>query len=276
MRICSLVCALFLAFPVAAAAGAATGTLDAFVLERNGTREDAARLQGGNDTVDTCLATPSHLICVQARNIPNSRNNHTVQQAALKIQAHQVKHRLYGYCFAFLKNMQLQNNAAALATYIKGLDGNMPEFVLKGLETASYADGDRITTVASVPHVQSLRNMEKTVQTRAFSEKYCENLFPEAKKQYLAGNYGAALVILKELHDLQWANAEAYILASHAFLKTGNTDDALKIAGEVLSLLAPQLTPELAERLGDIFLECGRDREAQQAFNIALESYNNP
>lgn len=271
MRICRLFScglALLCAFLVVAPAGAATGELEAFVLERNGTREDLARLRG--HSVDTCLSTPSHLLCVQTQNVPKSHGNPTVQQASLKILAHKVKRSLYAYCFSFVKNTGLRNSAAALDTYIRAADGALPDLTLKGLETVSFAEGDNITAAAAVPLKQSVSSMERNILTKPFADRYCEHLLPKAKAEYHAGQYAEALVSLKEMHDLRWANAEAYILAAHAFLKIGNTADALKIALEVLALLTAQLTPDLAEHLGNIFLELGRDREAEQAYGIAL------
>lgn len=274
MRICKLICCNALSCILLAATpfGVAAREFEDFILFRNGTEEKLIQLKSHKENIDDCFTTKSHLICVKSRNIPNSHNNPTVQNASIKILLHQIKKNIYMYSLKSINNLQLNNKPVAIDTYINLINANNKKFSLVGIESSNVVDEDLILAFASVQYKKFIKEIEESIHSKEFINEYCINQFIIAKKLYESGNYNNSLTILKELHDLKWANAEAYILASDVFLKTGNPADALKIAKEVLSDLSSQLSSELAENLGDIFLELGKDIEAEHAFNLALSA----
>ncbi|MBQ9363395.1 MAG: tetratricopeptide repeat protein [Bacteroidaceae bacterium] len=253
---------------------AATWSLENFVLHHNGTEDDIARIHSQNNVSEICFKTSSHLICIKSRIIPNSNKNKEVRHASLKILSHQVKHLLYTEMIKSVNQTKLQNRNAVLGTYIYGIERNNNNYILSNIENANFYDGDKIISVVSVPYTQAVSVVKKILDSSFFSIDYCKKLFPKAKLLYKDNKYNEALVLLKEIHDLKWANAEAYVMAADSFLKIGNLNDSLKIANEVLSELKLQLTPDIAENLGDIFLELGKIDEAEESFKLALTLLN--
>lgn len=252
-------------------AGAAQAGLTDFLRQRNAQDAEIQSLLAATEDRQSCFRSKSHLICVCAKKV--NKSDSRVELAVFKSLLVQARYQLARTVSKFIPETLYRNADAAASNFCEQVKGENANYKLAGVESSTFKDGVQLFAVATIPLQGLPVNIEAISRSKQFSRDYCAYLFPRAKSRYEAGDYQGALEILKEAHDLQWARADAYIMAAHSFVMIGENEEASKIATEVLALLQPQLTSGLAEDLGNILLGLGKDEEAKQAFDIAISRF---
>ncbi len=276
MPICKL-CALFCVsalFLMAVPCGAAHEELKTFILQHNGDLETATAIADTRRAEKGCFKTASHLVCVETRRHIGARENARAIQAILQGMALHVKNSLYTTLLHAIKPNGFKNPDAARQTYFIGVKNGNTAYLLQGIEFLTFHRDGWFAAIASVPYASSVTAMEKTCNMPFFSKDYCTFLLPRARDLFDREYYSQSLVILKELHDLKCVGADAYILASRAFIETGQHGEAQNIAREILSDLESQLTSPQAEQLGEIFMTLQCHDAAETAYAIAIKKFN--
>lgn len=272
MQICNTVYSLTFLLLVSVPCRADTSHLAKFILERNGTMAQCQQISDSNNLA-RCITTTSHLICVEKRAYPNLETNPIARQGLLQGLALRVKHELYE---ALLKNIQvdnLQNAGAAKSAYIAGIEAGRSNYALKGVEFSTWFVNGICDAVASMPIVSTMPVIQHKIQEPFFINDYCQYLYPKAKELIREKNWHEALEILKELHDLKFANIDAYLLATQAFIEDKQPLEAQKIAMELLNDFKDKLSSSQAEQLGDFLLECNNPDDAEKAYQLAMQKF---
>lgn len=242
--------------------------ISSFVLARNGSKvllQKALQAQGS----EACFSTSSHLLVAHGMPVPSAGLNPQVEQAQFRAIAQRTRHDLYVCLTGKTRISSLHDPVAARQTYVAAASANSPRYALQGMEFFTAKHNGLLVAVAAIPLFSAVASVENAYNQRFFQEDYCRFLYPNAVQRFKHKDYPGALKVLKEAHDLKWGNAEAYVLLAKTFLHMGQREDALKIAIEVFDSLANQLTPLLAEELGEIFLSLGQEAKAQKAFETA-------
>lgn len=254
----AFLCALFLGF--AADSLAANPEAPGAILER---------LLVGERAFDGCFAVGKRIACAKGKNFPGTATNPQARQAVLNGLAITARAALYNFLSGRAKAGNLRNENAVGRAVQKGQsDGAIN---LKGIKFASLCRGERCGAVAIAPLEASLKELRDIYETPEFITAYCRTLYPEASALMSEGKYGEALIRLKELHDLKFANVDAYLLACRAFIRENQPTEAEKIARELLADFAANLNADQAEELGDLFAALSRDGEAEKAYVLAGE-----
>lgn len=271
MRIYNIALALFvLLLPAPCRAG--SSTMRDFILQRQGSEVQVRELCVGAGSVNMCTQTPTHLLCVHSGMYPNIGHNPQARIAIARSLALKAKMAVYAQ---LLQNSppHLLNTAGVRETYLQGVDRGQEGYVLKGVEFQTYAEDNWCGAIASAP-LAAEREIRKKCAEPGFIMDYCGTLYPCAISCMQEGKYREALTILKELHDLKYANIDAYLLTCEAFIKNNQPGEAQKIANELLADFYQSCTVQQAEQLGDIFLELGAAPEAEKSYVLAQELMN--
>ena len=273
MRICDAFALSLVLLVAAAPSWAAADPIRQFILERHGSPELAEAILTGDSRLAVCRKTPTHHICVSRESDGGGNDNPLLQRAMQKTALLRIKYRLYKQALADADCARFRNKKKIEDFYLSEVQKNNAFYLLKNIEYAYLVKDGRRIALAALP-VGNLRNeVNELCGKRRFLEDYAAYILPEAEDMLRKRDHASALPLLKELHDLGLAKADAYILAADAFLKNGKTDDARRVAMEVLHDLSDQLDATLAERLGDIFMESGQSREAETSYAIAMERF---
>ena len=234
-----------------------------FILKHGGSAEQAQAPKNG------CFQTERHLICYDARTYNAAQSDPQTRQALLRGLALRTKHDLYTSLLNASQTKRFKNSTAVQNAYLSGVNEDNGNYTLKALEFVTFAEGNILEAIAAAPYAGSLRTIEAAYAQRDFSERYCATLMPKARELYGQKRYAETLTILKELHVLKWARADAYLLACFAFIENNEPEEAGKLADEVKKDLDAQLTADLAEQLGDVYMALHREAEAEQAYRLA-------
>lgn len=269
MRICRNIIFPLMAI-LLASADADASALSNFILERQGESAIAVDLDT-HKKIKNCFNTSTHAICMEAGVYPNIQNNPLARVAVLKSLATSVKYALYSDVLKQVRAQNLNDPAAVTRAWLNGYEKNDSKFLLKGVEFITEEDGNWCGAVAAVGMHGASQELRHTYKDPAFIKSYCATLLPTAQRLMREKNYGKALIILKELHDLKFANIEAYLLATQAFLKNGEAADARKIALEIFHDFKDKLTSGQAEELGDLLVELKCESEAEKSYKLAAE-----
>ncbi len=253
---------------LAAPCWAAHEEIRAFMLKR-GCTEILVQKLSGNAHSSNCIQTESHVICFRSRSCPAQQCSPQSRQALLRGLTLRVRRDLYERLLHSAGTAHYQNSAAAREAYLRGVADNDARYILKGVEFLTGAEEGRLEAVAAAPHAGLTEAIAGRYGQRDFVERYCETLLPKARELFGQERYPETLTILKEMHDLKWARADAYILACQAFINNGEPEEAGKLADEVMSDLEPQLTADLAEQLGDVYMMLQREDQAEKAYRLA-------
>ena len=244
--------------------------IESFVVERGANQ---LYLQNMTSNNLGCFTTANYAICYNKKQLTKNVNER-LQESYYKILSLKTRVNLYNYIIPNESFVKFQDKSNARKIYLYNIEHDNTKYQLAGMEFITAKDADNIYSVAAIQTNNLEANINLKTKSNFFKFDYCQGLFPLGKSLFLQGKFQEALVILKELHDLKWANVEAYILAADAFLKIGSLEDALKIAQETLHLLQKDLNAELAEHLGDIFLALGDNQDAKICFELASTLMN--
>lgn len=275
MRTCSLIIALMYGFLLswAAPSGAAQEGMRSFILNRGG-QQFVERWADTTHTVNECTSTGKYLLCIQSERVPAYHKNPRFAQVELRTLSLQARHRLYVELAKQADHEKFRQKKSAEETYLAGVTRNDTRYVLNNVEFFTGHDDAWYGAVAAVPFSSAIKTVSDTYKTKHFSDNYSDTLYPMAQRLFDDGKYEESLILLKEIHELKRARADAYILAAKAFLRVGKKQDASLIALEVFKDLNNQLTSTLAEELGDIFFELEDVENSTKAYHLASKMLN--
>lgn len=269
MRIYKISIVLITFLVVSAQCRAETTPLANFILSRQGSYDIVNQMEGNKNFVQKCFETTTHLICIESKYNPNLASNLLAKQSSLQGLALRIRHNLYVALLSKNKSKNLKNKNEAKAVYLAGVDSGNSNYSLSGIEfQTAYHDG-YCQGVASIPLNSSSDALQNKFKEPFFIKQYCSSLYPKAKKLMEAGESAKALITLKELHDLKFANIDAYLLAIQAFFDNHQPEEAKKIAIEILEDFEEKMSSKQAEELGDIFMKLKMEKEAIQSYNIS-------
>lgn len=235
-----------------------------FMRLRNIPENLANAMLSANGPLNKCENTNKQLICVQGKLYPGVGKNAVARQGVLKNLELSVLQQL-----RLALAQAIPSGLYNISVTGEALASPGAKDALKGLEFINYCRSDWCGAIATVPLNEVKRELPQVYVRPEFVRDYCKLLLPIARKDFDRGDYKKALVALKELHDLKFANAEAYLLAVKAFTHENQTDDAKKIAREILEDLSDQMTAEQAEDLGNAFLEWNMEDNAIRSYQLA-------
>lgn len=224
----------------------------------------AADMLNTSERIKVCDNIENQLVCVQGRIYPGVAKNGVARQGVLKNLEFSVLQQLRKALVEIVPSGLLNSEVTGEAL---GLPASKND--LKGMQFITYCRADWCGALALAPLKEAKKDLPIIYGKAEFVKDYCKLLLPIARAEYEKGNYKTALDALKELHDLKFANAEAYLLAMEAFMREKMTGDAVKIANEILDDLPDQLSASQAEQLGDFFLELNQDDNAIKSFQLA-------
>lgn len=239
-------------------------------MESHGVSQQIQNRVINSSSFDGCFSTPDYFICAIKGKYANLESNALARQSVLNALAIKVRHALYVKMLDSSNLSAVKDKKEADSVYLSQVGADNKKYLLKGIEFGTYFANGVCHAYAASPINKSVDAIEKNLSSDFFINDYCKSFFIKAVDLMSKKDYSAALVILKELHDLHFADINAYLLASEAFFKTGQTVDALKIANEVMTEFSDKMNNEQAENLGDIFMDLKQDKEAQKAYEIAL------
>lgn len=252
---------------------AEAGSLEEFLIARQTPNELIATLDKEKNDFGKCFETSTHLLCVQSKFYPGLDANALSRRAMLQGMAIRVKYALYQSLLAKNTAKNLVNKAEASHIYLAGIQNGNARFSLKGVEFQTEFANGVCQAAASIPLQSAGASLQAKMEEPFFIKEYCASLYPKAKQLMENGKYSQALGTLKELHDLKFANIDAYLLASEAFIANGQPVEACKIALELLADFKSQMTCAQADELGSLFIQLDMDKEAEKAYEVsALKS----
>lgn len=241
----------------------ASASLEEFVNSRGGSQQQASLANPGS-IYKGCFASENHLICLDCRNYPGLAGNLIARQAILQGLNLIVKSMVCNYA-ADQNRAENFRDQTAVKEVINELQP------LGRIEFLSASEGNWAGAVAAIKRTTAKKELTEIYKAPAFKDAYGRLSLPAARDYMQTGEFKKALVILKELHDLKYANVEAYILAGEAFSASGDKIEALKLAKEVWETLRGQLDAHWAEQLGDLFKQLGDEDNAVAAYSLASE-----
>lgn len=261
---------IFKTFPVlvllAAWANAHAASPEEFLRANGAPPALASALLKGDAPVSRCLTSGDQLFCARGRNYPGIAANARSRQAVLQNLALQVRNDLFVALASVIRARNLRDEQAVGEAFARGCGGRIKT---AGLQFTSFSRGDWCGAIASAPLPEMKKTLPPIYRQKSFVHSYCEALLPRARALLARGETERALAALKELHDLNFADIGAYLLAARAFMGAGQPEEAQKIALELLADFAAGMNAAQAEDLGDIFLGLGMDTEAGAAYRIA-------
>lgn len=256
---------LFFLFALPLCANSAN--VEQFLESHGATSDIAKRMLSGTVSLKGCAAYDGWLLCYEGRNYPNSAKNAQARQGISAGLGISVRNALYLDLAARVRAAGLINRQAVgqalLATQNRG------DNALTGLEFTSYCRDDWCGAAAALPLSENEKSLPAIYARRPFIMEYCRTLLPEAQKLMAEKRHKEALIALKELHDLKFANIEAYLLAVEAFIANRQNEDAAKIAIELLDDFSGKMSVEEAETLGDLFMTLQMQDRAENAYLLA-------
>ena len=276
MRICSLILLLILGH-ISLSVAPSWATVEGikfYITKRGGTAELVTRWTNPRHTLNECAQTDKYMLCIRSRQVRFSHQDYRAEQVELKALSLQARHSLYLELVKKADHSKFKQEQHAEDVYMSRLKKNDSKFILTNVEFFTAHHDNWFVAIASVPYRSSINKISYTYKSKYFSDAYSDNLYPIAIRLFNNNKYNEALIFLKEIHDLKRARADAYILASRTFFLVGKKEDAYRIAVEVLNDLDDQLTLELAEQLGDIFVDLGNIEMANSAFILASRKLN--
>jgi tetratricopeptide (TPR) repeat protein len=111
------------------------------------------------------------------------------------------------------------------------------------------------------------------IETSELNNDYCTFLYERAKTLFEQGKYSGALSIFKHIHDYRWANVSLYLDTAESFLKTGESEESLKLLKELRSTLDDKMSSDDLERAGKLFRANGDRKAALDSFKEARKRY---
>lgn len=238
-------------------------------LRENGAPDSIVQaMLNGIEPVNKCLVSDNRLLCVRGRNYPGVSTNAQSRQAILNNQGISVRNDLFSTLADIVKSERLLNRPAVGEALAKTAQQDHIRF--SGVQFITFSQGNWCAAAASIPLLEIKNELSDIYSQQAFIDGYCTALFPKAKEFMARGENSKALVALKELHDLKFANIDAYILAIRAFINNEQPKEAQKIALELLADFRDTMTVAQAEELGDIFLSLNMSKEVEAAYHIAI------
>lgn len=150
---------------------------------------------------------------------------------------------------------------------------------ISGIQTAgdiiTGTGGERWAAALAWVTPDVLNSLDKVkIDEAALTDEYCRFLYRElAEKEFRAGRYDEALPMFRNIHDLHWADVNAYLDASECFLRTGAEDDCSKLLRELKDALGDKMSSANFERAGELFMECRADDDAAESFRMARMRY---
>lgn len=262
MKICKALILFICIFVGCGTIYSATDSLSEFIRTRGGNEQQASLATvGGN--YKGCFSSHEYLLCLDNRTYPGIGRNVKARYAILQGLNVTIKNMVYNYAIYKNKAENFRDQEVVKKAIVKLHPS------LAGIEFLSRSSGDWAGAVAAIKRENAREEIEAIYAQPIFKDNYAQISLPVAKSYMDSRAYQDALFILKELHDLKFANAEAYILAGKAFMETGDKAEAKKLAKEVWETLHSQLNAEYAEQLGDLFQMLGEDKEAIDAYELA-------
>lgn len=259
---------LLLALLLLVAPGYAHGSnLEQFMRNQHLPESIIYQMLQGENQIKHCLLSGDKMLCFQGKKFPGVSNNSQSRQAIRQGLALAVKNDLISALTTEIKADNLKNDEAISKTFIAA--NNQGLFDLRGIEFQTFCRGDWCGSIAAVPIKAAEKQLTDVYHQKPFIIDYCKMLLPKAKEFMTEGRYAAALIMLKELHDLKFADIEAYLLASKAFILENKPDDAAKITIELLEDFGQKLNSSQAEELGDLFVNLNMPEKAIASYEIA-------
>jgi len=112
-------------------------------------------------------------------------------------------------------------------------------------------------------------------QPGTLDNDYCCFLYHNrALNLFEAKRYSEALPLFKNIHDLRWADIDAYLDAAECFLRTEKSKDCLKLLHELQTTLERNMNSDELMRTGKLFREAGDKQSATLAFKAARVRYH--
>lgn len=233
--------------------------------------EIAEKMLSGSAPCRECVVAKNYAICVRGKSYPNVSNNAVARQAVLQGEGIAVRRDLYSSLAGRIKAKNPLNVQAAG----QALAENPNSGKLIGLEFITFCRGNWCGAMAAAPLPQAEHALPHIYKERSFINQYCNTLLPRARELMAHNRSAEALDVLKEMHDLEFADIDAYLLATRAFIQEKQPVEAAKIARELLEDFAKKMDANQAEELGDMLLDMNLTKEAEHAYKLASSRLRN-
>ena len=202
-------------------------------------------------------------------NVPESRNKKTIviknlERNTMKRAILKAETNIALYLDNGKLNRQIFKDQEA-ADY--ALRSSYSAKILGGLQSSANV----IDKIAIALVYAPVNRSENIISNQLITENYCTYLYEKAQNSFSKGNYDLALETFRQIHYLDWANVKAYLGASFCFLKMNQTDDANKLASEVVLVMSGDMTPDEKVSAAKILFHCGNK---DNAFKTLLDAYS--
>lgn len=266
MGICKPLFLACVCLAVSASANAASP--ESFLREHHAPEDVITHMLNSYGQVRRCLSNDGQLLCLQGRSCPNVSSNARSRQAILQGLGLSVRNDVYVALTSKIKARHLLNGQAVSQAFLTGL--NQGHITLTGVEWTTFCRGDWCGAIAAISLHVAEKEVPSIYEGRPFIVDYCQTLLPKARELMAKEKSAEALVVLKELYDLQFADIQAYLLTVQAFILEKQPAEAARIACELLDDFAHTMDAEQAEELGDILITLDMPDKAERAYNIAI------
>lgn len=148
---------------------------------------------------------------------------------------------------------------------------------LRGIETAasSIKSGKIAVGLAWLPSSTAKVLSADIPKTGMLDDDYCRFLYRRrALILFEAGRYEEALPVFRNIHDFKWSDVGAYLDASECFLRTGKSEDCIKLLSELIASLENKMKSTELRRSGNLFREAGDKEAARDSFVRARRRYH--
>ena len=219
-------------------------------------------------TLRQCFSGAEYVTCICKDKLPKAEKGAEV--ALARNSALLAKKRLF---LDLLENYPLPRLAPGLTSQNlkRNLDAGLTVIPTKYVEFSSFRKNGWLASVASIQKKNIPTLLAEYFSGPDFLKSYGKGLLARAEDLARGGKYAEALALLRELHELNYANVNVYLAAADSFLNMGQMNDARKLAANILEKCRQSLDAGTAARLGELFISMGDPERAEQAFLLAEE-----
>lgn len=197
-------------------------------------------------------------------------NNPTIKNQQLKIVALQARNELCKYIFEQINNLPMQDNEIVYIVYMNEANINK-KYRITGIEFISGEYQNKLFAFAVI----SQKDVDKITQrlhSNEFKQKYCEYIFNLAKEKHIQHDDNDTISLLKELKQMDFFDVEMLIMECEILQQQRKNNELGEAVEKIFAEYFDKLNASLAERLGDIFLELGQEKQAIKCYEASLSS----